>query len=89
VRVGLKEAADPIQVCYCFGFFRADVRAELEATGRCTIADRIDARIKAGECSCEIRNPSGACCLGEVRKVIEDERIRLGPEHHDPAAVKA
>jgi hypothetical protein len=72
VRVGLKEIEDPIPLCYCFGFTRAGVEREIARTGTCTIPDRIAAGIRAGRCACEIKNPSGACCLGEVRTVATD-----------------
>ena len=39
VRVGVKETEDPITICYCFGFTRADVRSEVERSGASTIAD--------------------------------------------------
>lgn len=72
VRVGLKETTDPIPLCYCFDFSRADVLQEIAATGDCTIPARITAEIRAGRCACETRNPSGACCLGEVNKVVKE-----------------
>ena len=28
--------------------------------------DRVRAHIAAGRCACEIRNPKGTCCLGDV-----------------------
>lgn len=74
VRVGLKEREDPVPLCYCFGHTRADLRAELAATGGSTMAARISAEIRAGRCACEIRNPSGACCLGEVVRAVEEEQ---------------
>jgi len=77
VRVGLKEREDPIPLCYCFGFSRADVREELAAGGQCTIPARIAAEVRAGRCACEIKNPSGACCLGEVNRAVEDQKWRI------------
>lgn len=71
VRVGLKETEDPVPLCYCFGFTEAMVREEIRATGRCTIPERIAAEIKAGHCACEIRNPQGSCCLGNVRAAVK------------------
>jgi hypothetical protein len=41
--------------------------------GQCTIPARIAAEIRAGRCACAIRNPSGACCLGEVNRAVEEE----------------
>jgi hypothetical protein len=74
IRVGLKEREDPIPVCYCFGFSVADVRREIAEKGRCTIPARIKAEVRAGQCSCEIRNPSGTCCLGEVNRAVKQEQ---------------
>ena len=72
VRVGAKEESDPIPVCYCFGFTRKDIEDEVAQTGRSTIADRITAEVKAGNCACEVKNPSGKCCLGNVTRVVQN-----------------
>ena len=71
VRVGLKESEDPVPVCYCFGFTEAMVREEIRDTGHCTVPERITAEIKAGHCACEIRNPQGSCCLGNVNAAVK------------------
>lgn len=78
VRVGIKESADPIPLCYCFGVSRADVRKEVAETGECMIPSRIVAEVRAGRCGCEVKNPSGACCLGEVNKEVKDSKDALG-----------
>ena len=70
-RIGLKETDDPVPVCYCFGFTEKMVRDEIHATGKCTIPQRITAEIKAGTCACEIRNPQGTCCLGNVTATLK------------------
>lgn len=59
VRVGIKESEPPISICYCFGHTKESAREELRATGRSTVADRITAEVQAGNCSCEVKNPSG------------------------------
>jgi bacterioferritin-associated ferredoxin len=66
VRVGLKETEDPVQVCYCFGVTERMIREEIRRTGRSTASARIRSEVKAGKCRCEVENPSGRCCLGEV-----------------------
>jgi len=71
IRVGAKEESDPIPVCYCFGFTRKDIENEIAETGRCTVADRIAAEVTAGKCACEVKNPSGKCCLGNVMRVAQ------------------
>ena len=71
VRVGLKEAQDPVSICYCFGFTEAMVVEEIRDTGKCTIPQRITAEVKAGNCACETRNPQGSCCLGNVTAAVK------------------
>jgi hypothetical protein len=75
VRVGVKEIEDPLSVCYCFGFTRQDIWDEICDTGKSTVAKRITAEIEAGRCACEVRNPSGKCCLGDITRAVKD---RLG-----------
>lgn len=72
VRVGIKESLDPIPVCYCFGFTRKDIVDEIAVKGRSTVSERITAEVKAGNCACEVKNPSGKCCLGDVTRTVKD-----------------
>jgi hypothetical protein len=72
VRVGAKEESDPMPVCYCFGFTRRDIENEITATGRSTVGERISAEVKQGNCACEVKNPSGKCCLGNVTRIVRD-----------------
>lgn len=80
VRVGVKEKQDPKPLCYCFGFDEADFRDEIKATGQTTISARIVKMVKAGMCACDTRNPSGACCLGEITKTVKRLQIELAAE---------
>lgn len=77
VRVGLKEVDDPIPICYCFGYTRRMILNEVAETGYSTAADRIKPEVRAGNCACEIKNPSGRCCLGEVAAIVK-RRTSLG-----------
>ncbi len=70
VRVGLKETEDPIPLCYCFGFTVVDLRSDLARRGETDIPASIAAEIKAGHCACEVRNPRGSCCLGDVSRAF-------------------
>src|SRR5215471_11081544 len=74
VRIGVKETEDPVPLCYCFNFSRADVWREVAETRSSKIPARITAELRAGRCVCEVKNPSGACCLGEVNKAVKDAR---------------
>ncbi len=66
-RVYQKEPdAAQIQVCYCFDYRAATLLAASGAEREQIIAE-INAGIQAGQCACDLRNPQGSCCLGNVR----------------------
>jgi len=62
---------DDVFVCYCFRHTPLSIRSEILTTGGSTVVETITAGIKAGQCACDIRNPQGSCCLGNVRAVVE------------------
>lgn len=69
--VGVKARKDPIPLCYCFGFDENQLREEILQTGRTAIPERISRLIREGLCACDVRNPSGGCCLGEVNRAAK------------------
>ncbi len=72
VNVGLKEPEDPaVPVCYCFGWTPQRIQAEVTAIGHSTVIDQIKAQVKGGNCYCEVTNPQGSCCLGNVAKAVQ------------------
>jgi hypothetical protein len=85
VRVGSKETVDPIPVCYCFGFTRSDIQNEIVETGSSTITEQIKAEANAGNCACEVKNPSGKCCLGDVARTVKDRLNQKEGRSHDRA----
>jgi hypothetical protein len=87
VRVGIKAREDPIPICYCFGHTRAGAWAEIQETGTSTLLASIRAHIQAGRCGCEVNNPSGACCLGEVTQVVRAGLERWGTREMVPTDV--
>lgn len=72
VRVGIKETQAPIPICYCFGHTVESARQEILLTGQSTVGQQITAEIQAGTCACEVKNPSGKCCRGEVNRIIKN-----------------
>jgi hypothetical protein len=70
VRVGLKDRGGDATLCYCFGITESDARDEIGRTGRSTVQHVIASLIREGMCACPERNPSGACCLREVKKAV-------------------
>jgi hypothetical protein len=66
-----KEPAGDRTVCYCFAIREGDLRREIAETGRSTAAQRTTEHVRAGRCACEVRNPQGSCCLGNVASVVK------------------
>jgi hypothetical protein len=62
--------ADDVFVCYCFRYTPQSLRAEIAALGHSTAVQAIHVGIQSGRCACEIRNPQGSCCLGNVKAVL-------------------
>ncbi|MDP2735606.1 MAG: (2Fe-2S)-binding protein [bacterium] len=80
VRVGVKESSQPKPVCYCFGHSIEEIFDEVERTGKSTVIADIRRRITSEGCSCETKNPQGACCLGTVEGVVRMACARFGVE---------
>ena len=70
VPVWQKESSGDRLLCYCFGETEAGIRSELLERGRTGVITRIRERIAAQRCACDIRNPRGACCLGDVMAAV-------------------
>lgn len=62
---------DNVFVCYCFRHTPGTIGAEISRTGGTSVVDAVTAGIRAGQCACDIRNPQGSCCLGNVRAVVD------------------
>jgi len=60
---------DATPICYCFDHKVGALRA-MTAGQRAAVVDDINAGIQAGQCACDLRNPQGSCCLGNVRELI-------------------
>ena len=58
-------------ICYCFGENEAEIKTEIEQNGRSRAEARVRAHIEAGRCACEVRNPKGACCLGDIAEAVK------------------
>ncbi len=69
--ITIKASGDARPLCYCFGFTEGDIREEIERTGQSSVPAQIGRLIKEKMCACEIRNPSSACCLGEINRAVK------------------
>ena len=70
VPVWQKEPAGARRICYCFDENEAAMARELVETGRCHAVQRVRDHIAADRCACEVRNPRGTCCLGNLTKAV-------------------
>ena len=85
VPVFQKQAAGDRVVCYCLGIQENRIREEVEGTGISSAAARIRALVQSGECRCEVVNPQGTCCLGQVSAI---ERAAAVRPSEDTAAIE-
>jgi Zinc binding domain len=74
VAVWQKEPVGRRMICYCFGESEAAIASEIDHFGESCAIERIRTHIAAGRCACEVRNPRGVCCLGDIAAAVE--RIR-------------
>ena len=71
VRVYAKHADDPdVPVCYCFG---VNVSAMSDTERARELREMVTHEVQAGHCACEVRNPKGACCLGDLVRIERSE----------------
>lgn len=67
VRVYAKHATDAdVPVCYCFG---VTVGAMCDAEHAKELREMVTHEVQAGHCACEVKNPKGACCLGDFVRI--------------------
>lgn len=67
-----KTTGDERPLCYCFGFTEGFARREIAQTGESSVSLQVSRFVKEKLCNCEIRNPSGVCCLGETNKIVKN-----------------
>lgn len=72
VRVHAKHPNDPaMPVCYCFGVSAGAMSGE----GARELRESVAREVQAQHCACEVKNPKGGCCLGDLVRL---ERGREG-----------
>ncbi|AFZ69710.1 putative iron-sulfur cluster-binding metallochaperone [Deinococcus peraridilitoris] len=70
VPVYQKDPGDSVPVCYCFAYTRRNLELAAHDESTHEIPRVIQDHIKAGRCGCEVNNPQGSCCLGNVNKAL-------------------
>ena len=78
-RVFQKEPAGTVLVCYCFRYSVSALQHS-EPTRRAAILADIVAGTQQDQCACELRNPQGRCCLGNVRQLLATSGSRYHEE---------
>lgn len=64
-------------LCYCFDIGTEQYLSALKAQRAEPIKDFVMQRTKTGECACEIRNPSGQCCLANFKRLQNEHNIAV------------
>lgn len=82
VPVWQKQSDDPtVPVCYCRKLTTAMIQEEVYLNGHSSATVLVTAIIQAGRCACDLTNPQGTCCLGNVR-YVEREATKQSPNSH-------
>jgi hypothetical protein len=75
VPINFKEKNYDGPVCYCFDHTLASIRAEIQSTGRSTAQAVVTKEVQAGRCACEVKNPAGTCCLGDITRAVRSVAV--------------
>jgi hypothetical protein len=67
--------SNDVLICYCFHHQAGAIRASSDEQ-RATILESINGGVQAKLCACDLRNPQGSCCLGNVQALIK-EAVRV------------
>lgn len=71
VKVFVKDKGNDVNVCYCFDWTRGRIKEQIAQTGKSIASLEIAKEVKAGKCACDIKNPKGECCLGDVNAFVK------------------
>ncbi len=66
--IGQKSKSGDRKICYCFDVSYQQVVNDMKKNGKSIIKDFVIRQTKSKNCACEIRNPSGKCCLANFPK---------------------
>lgn len=57
------------KLCYCFDIDAEQYLSALKVNRGGTIKNWVVQRTHSGDCACDIRNPSGQCCLARFKRL--------------------
>ncbi len=70
VAVYQKDDSPLTPICYCFNWTKEKIKKYVEKGITANPVEHIRENIKENRCGCEVNNPQGSCCLGNVTKFI-------------------
>ena len=78
VRVHAKHPNDEdVPACYCFAVTPG---AMCEPNRARELREMVAREVQAGHCACEVKNPKGACCLGDLVRIERAEAPNVAVE---------
>lgn len=72
VSVHQKDANTNVPICYCFGWTKEKIKQHVVNELSPNPLVHIRENIKENRCGCEVNNPQGSCCLGNVTSYIKE-----------------
>ena len=57
-------------VCYCFEVRESEIVRERSRNGNSPLFAKVTQLVNADLCACELRNPQGNCCLGNMGRIV-------------------
>jgi len=63
-------------ICYCFDIDSDCYLSALQSNKAESIKKFVIQRTKLAECACEIRNPSGLCCLARFKLLEKESSVK-------------
>lgn len=76
-KVGLKEGISPEIICYCFNWTKERIIKELISNEKVDLISKIKKKRKKLGCNCERENPSGKCCLNNIKQTIDTLKLKF------------
>lgn len=80
VELGFKSETGSALVCYCFLHRRDDLRARGGQRDGASLVASVTEHVRQGHCACDVRNPLGRCCLGDLHREVAAARAETNEE---------
>lgn len=70
VAIHQKDKSSTTPICYCFDWTKEKISEHVKNGNANKPVEHISQNIKENRCGCEVNNPQGSCCLGNVTAFI-------------------